>query len=159
VHTRSRHEELVRGQLASQAVETFLPRQEVWSRRVDRRLRLRVPLFPGYLFVRLAPEPEVWAALVRTRGVVRVLGHGGRPAPVPEAQIESVRRLLANSAVLSPHPYLQVGRPVRVVSGPLAGCQGLLLRRREHKARLVVSLDILRQAVAVEIDEAGVAPL
>ncbi len=158
VRTRSRHEEAVYKRLAGKRIEAFLPKMEVWSRRLDRRKRLQVPLFPGYLFVHVALERALWAEVVRTRGIVEVLGAAGRCIPVPAAQIESVRALLAGGVLISPHPYLQAGRRVRVTSGPLAGCEGTLLRK-SGDSRLIIAVDIIRQAVSVEIDSADVEPL
>jgi transcriptional antiterminator NusG len=158
VHTRSRHEEVVRRLLVGKAIEIFLPRMEAWSRRVDRRKRIQVPLFRGYLFVNVAMDRQVWSEIVRTRGVVRVLGNSGGCVPVPESQIESVRTLLAGETEFRPHPYPEAGRRVRVINGPLAGCHGILLKKGAKRGRLVIAVDIIRQAVSVEIDGADVEP-
>jgi transcription antitermination factor NusG len=158
VHTRSRHEEVVSRRLRAKLIEPFLPKIEVWSRCLRRRRRLLVPLFPCYLFVHVAMEHPLWLEIVRTGGVVRVLGNSRGSLPVPEAQIDSVRRLLESKALLSPHPYLESGRRVRVVSGPLAGCEGILLRRRAKGRRLAIAVDIIRRAVSVELEAADVEP-
>jgi transcription antitermination factor NusG len=158
VHTRSRHEDTVERRLAAKSVETFLPKTWVWSRRLDRRKRIITPLFHGYMFVHVALDHHVWADIVRTNGVVQVLGSPAGCTPVPDSQIESIRRLLAGEALLSPHPYLQVGRLVRVVHGPLTGCEGILMKKGARGQRLVIVVDIIRQAVSVEIDAADVEP-
>jgi len=158
VHTRSRHEDAVRHRLESRAIETFLPKMEAWSRRIDRRQRIQLPLFRGYLFVNVALDHPTWSDIVRTSGVVQVLGNSEGGIPVPESQIESVRTLLAGEILLTPHPYLQVGRRVRVINGPLSGCEGILLKKSHQGTRLVISVDIIRQAVSVEIDAADIEP-
>jgi transcriptional antiterminator NusG len=158
VHTRSRHEDAVHKRLAGKAIEVFLPKMEVWSRRVDRRKRIQVPLFPGYLFVNAVMDRYVCSEIIRTNGVVQVLGNSEGAVPVPESQIESVRTLLVNNVLPSPHAYLRVGRRVRVINGPLAGCEGILLKKSNRSSRLVIAVDIIRQAVAVEIDASDVEP-
>ncbi|MFH0810751.1 MAG: UpxY family transcription antiterminator [Pseudomonadota bacterium] len=157
VHTRSRHEDVVQKRLAGRGVEVFLPKIEVWSRRLDRRKRIQVPLFAGYLFVNVQLGPETWIEIVRTGGVVRVLKGAEGFSPVPTAQIESVQTLLAGGEPFDPHPYPQAGRRVRVLHGPLAGCEGILLRK-SAKSRLVIAVDIIRRAVCVEIDSLAVEP-
>jgi transcriptional antiterminator NusG len=159
VHTRGRHEDAVSRRLAGRSFETFLPKLETWSRRRDRRQLIHLPLFPGYLFVKVSMDRYVWSEIVRTSGVVQVLGNAQGCVPVPEPQIESVRTLLADSLGLSPHPYLQVGRRVRVVAGPLAGCEGILIKKSDRRSRLIVAVDIIRQAVSVEMDAADVEPV
>ncbi len=160
LHTRSRHEEVVRGRLTAKGIETFLPQAAVWSRRADRRKVIEAPLFRGYLFVRVAMGRPVWAQIVRTPGVVRVLGNSEGCLPVPEAQIDSVRALVAGTALPRLHPYLTGGRRVRVASGPLTGCEGVLVRRRGRGGRrLVIAVDIIRQAVCAELEAADVEPL
>lgn len=158
VHTRSRHEDAVGHRLNSRSLEVFLPKVEVWSRRLDRRKRIQLPLFRGYLFVRANLDRPTWSEIVRTSGVVRVLGNSEGAVPVPEWQIESLRTLLDGNVLITPHPYLRVGRRVRVVHGPLAGCEGILLRKTHQDTRLVIAVDIIRHAVSVEIDAADVEP-
>lgn len=154
VYTKSRCEKVVRGHLEQQGLETFLPEQWRWSRRRDRRLALRVPLFPGYLFVRLAPRGDMYLRTLRTPGVVRLLGQGpAGPLPVPGHEVESLRVLVHSRLRLEPVPYLRRGDRVLITHGPLAGARGVVVRRR-GQSRLVVAVDIMQRAVSVELDEA-----
>ncbi len=155
VYTKSRCERVVCSHLEQQGLETFLPERWRWSRRRDRRQALRVPLFPGYLFVRLAPRGEMYLRTLRTPGVVRLLGRGpGGPVPVPGQEVESLRVLVHSRLRLEPVPYLRRGDTVRITRGPLAGARGVVVRRR-GRSRLVVAVDIMQRAVAVELDEAA----
>jgi transcription antitermination factor NusG len=158
LYTRSRHEDVVCQRLAGKTIETFLPKMEVWSRRVDRRQRIQLPLFRGYVFANVAMDHGAWADIIRTSGVVQVLGSPEGCVPVPESQIETVRTLVGGGLLLSPHPYLQVGRRVRVVNGPLAGCEGILLKKGPKGTRLVIAVDIIRRAISVEIEASDVEP-
>ncbi len=155
VYTKSRCERVVRGHLERQGLQTFLPESWRWSRRRDRRLALRVPLFPGYLFVRLAPRGDMYLRTLRTPGVVRLLGQGaGGPLPVPGQEVESLRVLVHSRLRLEPVPYLRRGDPVLITRGPLAGARGVVVRRR-GRSRLVVAVEIMQRAVSVELDEAA----
>lgn len=161
VYTKSRAERVVRDHLQDQGLEPFLPEHLVWSRRRDRRLSISVPLFPGYLFVRLAPRNEMLIRVLRTSGVVSILGQGpgtGRPQPVPDQEVESLKLMLAGPGRVSPEPYLRTGDRVRVISGPLTGCTGFVLHRRGAQ-RLVVSLHIMERSVAVDIPDADLERL
>jgi transcription antitermination factor NusG len=91
--------------------------------------------------------------------VVRILGNEKGPAPVPELQIESIKTILAGKSAVSPFPYLKEGQLVRVVYGPLKGSEGFLLKIKEGKEKLVISVDLLQRSVAVEIDGASVEPV
>ncbi|MBI3125999.1 MAG: UpxY family transcription antiterminator [Candidatus Tectomicrobia bacterium] len=152
VHTRSRHEDKVVDLLREKRIPVFLPKMQVWSRRRDRRLKVQVPLFRGYLFVNL-PEPEFrWSNLLQTRGVVRVLGAGGKPVSLVQREVESILLMVASGADLHPLDALVRGDRVRVVDGPLAGVEGVVLRRK-GKEQIAVSIDLLARSVAVDLNE------
>ena len=159
VYTRSRHEQQASLRLAEKSIETFFPRIEVWSQWKDRRKRIQKPLFAGYLFVHTEMDPYRRIEILETNGVVKILGaHNEGPLPIPDSQIDSIRRILTADVAFSYHPYLNVGDRVRVVAGPLAGAEGILLGHRSRKSgsssgvKLVVSVDLLNRAIAVEID-------
>lgn len=155
VWTRSRHETAVRSQLLERGVETFLPTVPRWSRWKDRRKRIDWPLFPGYCFVRVAPEDSL---LVRKcHGVVSIIAADGRPAPIPDREIEDIRALVESDLQYDPCPLVREGDRVQVVSGPLRGVTGRLVRKGAH-ARLVLSVDLIGQGVSVEVDAADVRP-
>jgi len=150
VHVRSRHEKRVDGRLQEKGIESFLPLRTVRRKWADRWKDVDLPLFPGYLFVRASRGllVPVW----RMQGVVRVLGTSlSEPTPVPDKEIETVRRLVASDLPLDPYPYLKVGDLVRVRRGPMRGIEGILIRRRK-KHLVVVSVHLIGRSVALEIE-------
>ncbi|MFQ5839835.1 MAG: UpxY family transcription antiterminator [Candidatus Methylomirabilales bacterium] len=155
LYTRPRHEKVVAGQLEGRRIEVFLPLREVLSRWKDRRKLVELPLFPGYLF--LHTELSRKRDIVSAKGAVRLVGFDGTPAPIPEEQVEAVRQVCLTKLLCDPYPYLNTGRPVRVTHGPLAGLTGILVKKKS-KHRLILSVDVLQQSVAVEIDAASVEP-
>lgn len=154
LRTRSRHEKLVRDQLTAQGVEPFLPLIERARQWKDRRKLVAFPLFPGYCFARFPVSLRV--AVLSTKGVVQVLGNHDGPVPVPDVEIEAVRRLVTSTLPYDPHPYLREGMQVEVIRGPLAGVRGILLRKGT-RARLVMGVTLIHQAVSVELDALDVA--
>jgi transcription antitermination factor NusG len=159
VYAQVRHEGKVYSRLVAKSFECILPQMERWSRRRDRRKKIRVPIFPGYLFVRAALDNYKQVRILQTPGVVRIISNRDGPLPVPDEQISSLKTLLDSASVLTVHPYLQEGMRVRIANGPLYGCQGILVRKKHEKARLVVAIDIIQQAVSVELSEGDVEPL
>ncbi|MFN3650209.1 MAG: UpxY family transcription antiterminator [Armatimonadota bacterium] len=156
VYTRSRHEKQVATFLARQGLEVYLPLRRTWSSRKDRKLTIEVPALPGYLFVKCVLYAETRALLKRSAGVIHLVDSVGKPAVIPEAQVESLRTALAAAVNAEGHPYLKAGERVRVIRGPLIGAEGQLLRVAESRHRLVLSIDYVNQAVSVEIDAADV---
>lgn len=152
VHTRSRHEQVVHDQLVAKGAETFLPTMEVWSRRTDRRLRIQVPMFPGYIFVRTTLHPELQLNILKTVGVVKLISFCGRPSPVAEHEISSLQILIDSGAPLSPVERFRVGDLVRIVAGPFKGVVGRLVGRRSTR-RLVVAVETINRAVSVELED------
>src|SRR5688572_10958451 len=108
VYTRSRHEKQVAAYLERQQIETFLPLRRQWSSRKDRKVTVEVPALPGYLFVRCILYAETRALIKRASGVLRLVEHAGRPATIPQEQIESLRVALARSFNAEGHPFLNV---------------------------------------------------
>lgn len=159
IHTRSRHEEVVYQRLGDKRIHAFLPRLEVWSRRKDRRKKIQKALFPGYLFVYDPLDPSHRLEILKTPGVVNILGNENKPVPVPDSQIESIQTILNGKSAVTPYPYLREGQLVRVVYGPLKGCEGFLLKIKQGKEKLIISVDLLQRSVAVEIDGASVEPV
>jgi len=156
VYTKSRHEKRVYQHLVSKLEEVFLPLVRVWSRRKDRRVKYDKPLLPGYLFIREALSPAKKLAVLETFGVVRILsskaGEQALPEPIPDEQIESLKIVVASRREIQPCDYLTVGEEVEVIAGPFTGASGKLLRINPKRNRLVVSIDLINQAVAVDID-------
>lgn len=155
LRTRSRHEKLVRDQLEKQGIEPLLPTVKRLSQWKDRKKEIEVPLFSGYCFVRLSQQNRLPAQKVA--GVVEVVGSGNRPEPIPDEEIAAIKTLMASVLPYDPHPYLHEGMMVEVVRGPLQGVHGILLRK-EKRHRLVISVRLIQQAAAVEIDVRDVVP-
>ena len=153
ISTRSRHEKRVAQQLRERAVETFLPTYHTMRRWADRTKMVTLPLFPGYVFVRILSSERL--RILKLPGVVRFVGFGGNPAPVSNAEIETLQRVLKSPTSIEPHPYLKVGCRVRVKAGPLHGAEGIL-RRKKGVKRLVLSLDLIMRSIAVEVSAADV---
>jgi transcription antitermination factor NusG len=155
VYTCANHEKRVADQFASRGVEHFLPQYETVRRWQDRKVRLELPLFPGYLFVHLAAQERLH--VLQVPGVVRLVGFNGLAAPLPDAEIETLRSGLSARMRAEPHPFLTVGRRVRITGGPFAGLEGVLTRKRSG-LRVVVSLDLIQLSVAVEVEVVDVRP-
>ena len=158
LYTRSRFEKKMLGELTDRRIEVFLPMREVLSRWKDRKKRIWVPLFPGYIFVNQVDTPENRYRILNIPGAVRFVGFEGHANPVPEEQIVSVRRFLEASIAIDPYPYVQVGSRVEVIAGPLKGIRGLLVEKR-GKFRFVIQVDLIRQSASVEIDASDVRPV
>jgi transcription antitermination factor NusG len=151
--TRSRHEHVVREQLEQKGVESFLPTVTRWSRWKDRKKKIDWPLFPGYCFARFHPRERL--PVLKCMGVVNIISFEGEPAPIPEHEIYGIRQLVESDLAYDPCPLIHEGMMVEVVHGPLKGVIGRLVRKSE-KARLVLAVDLIGQAVSVEVDAADV---
>jgi transcription antitermination factor NusG len=155
----SHSEQLVHDQLAAKGFHPFLPKLDTWSRRRGVRHLIQVPMFPGYLFLRHAMGKAAYVEVCKIRGLVRVLGERwDRLAVVPDGEVEAFQRLSAAGQPVLPHPYLKVGRRVRVRCGSLAGVEGVLAEDRSKKGLLVLSVELLQRSVAVVIDCTDVEP-
>lgn len=150
VHVRSRHEFIVTSSLVKKNVETFLPAVEKLRQWKDRKKKVTFPLFPGYLFVHVSPHTVDILNVLKTHGVVRILGNGSITT-IPDEQIESLKRLVDSKQPVDAYPYLREGQHVRVVSGPLTGATGILVKK-ESNHMLVLSIDILQKGVCVKIN-------
>lgn len=149
IYTNARHEKVVARQLGERSIETFLPLYRSMNRWKDRRKLVESALFPSYVFVRIAIQERL--RVLEVPGVVSIVGSHGHFPALPDQEIASLRNGLENQVYAEPHPYLKVGRKVRVVRGPMAGAEGILTRKKE-KYRVVISIDVLMRSVAVEID-------
>jgi transcription antitermination factor NusG len=152
-YTSANHEKRVAEHLMRRSVEHFLPLYDTVRRWKDRQVRLQLPLFHGYVFVRLALRDRL--QVLEVPGVAKLVGFNGTPTPLPQEEVETLRKSLMCGVLAEPHPFLSAGRWVRVKAGPLAGFQGILVKRK-NKARFVVSVELIRRAIAVEIDEADI---
>jgi transcriptional antiterminator NusG len=154
VWTRSRHEQIVREQLERKHFDAFLPTITRWSRWKDRKKKIDWPLFPGYCFVRFDPADTL--PILKCTGVVNIVSFEGKPAPIPEYELESIRVLVGSDLQFDPCPMIHEGMMVEVAYGPLRGVIGRLMRKDAQRARLVLAVNLIGQAVSVEVDAADV---
>ena len=156
IWTRSRHEQMVREQIERKHLEAFLPTVPRWSRWKDRKKKIDWPLFPGYCFARFDGADTL--PILKCTGVVSIVSFDGKPAPIPDYEVDSVRLLVGSDMQFDPCPMIKEGMMVSVVHGPLRGVIGRLVRKEALKARLILSVDLIGQAVSVEVDAADVKP-
>ncbi|MCI0627055.1 MAG: UpxY family transcription antiterminator [Acidobacteria bacterium] len=149
LYTRHQHEKTVTQILSGRGYEVFLPLYSEIHRWKDRTKQISLPLFPCYVF--LHGQVQQRFQILSTPGVYSFVGSGGLPASIPPAEIEAVQRLVETSLRLEPHPFLTCDDRVRVTQGPLAGIQGILIRKK-NLCRLVLSVELLQKSVAVEVD-------
>ena len=154
IWTRSRHEQVVRDQLHRKRIDAFLPTITRWSRWKDRKKKVDWPLFPGYCFARFDPADAL--PILKCTGVVNIVSFDGKPAAIPEIELDSIRLLVDSELQYDPCPMIHEGMMVSVIHGPLKGVVGRLVRKDAPKARLVLSVDLIGQAVSVEVDASDV---
>jgi len=151
--TQSHCEQLVHDQLTTKGFHLFLPKIETWSRRSGVRHRIRMPMFPSYLFVHHEMDHASYVEVRKARGVVCILGDGwNRLAAVPDVEINAIQRVVGAQLPAQPHPYLREGQRVRITQGPLADLEGILVQTKPDKGLLVLSINLFQRSVAVEID-------
>lgn len=156
LYTRHQHEKVVAEMLSAKGFEVFLPLYESIRRWKDRRKLLSLPLFPGYVFVRGGLDRRL--QVVTTPGVYMILYRGDQVAVVPNLEIEAIQRAVAGHYRVEPHPFLKCGMRVRVTRGAMEGVQGILVRKK-NLCRLVLSVPMLSQSVAVEVNSWDVEPV
>jgi transcription antitermination factor NusG len=156
VHTRSRFEQKVYDGLCGKSIETLLPKMQVMSRRRDRRKKILVPLLPGYVFVQtdLNNVEEYWD-IIKTVGVVRMVGFQGGPVPAKEEEISSLMILNGTDRTVQNRRYMNKGDRVMIMEGPLKGLAGFYLRHKDQTDKVVVSVELLHRSLAVEIEDWG----
>lgn len=152
LHTRSRFEQVVFDGLEGKSLEAFLPKMTVMSKRRDRRMKIRVPIFPGYIFVKSDLNPYERLEIVKTIGVVRLIGNKDGPIPVPDDAIDSLQIMATGDSPILTGTRLRKGDPVMVVEGPFTGVAGTFVRYKGH-GRVVVAIDALGQYAAVDVPE------
>jgi transcription antitermination factor NusG len=155
IQVKRNHERLTATHLEHRSYETFLPLYKSRRRWSDRIKELELPLFPGYLFCHMDPATRL--AALTSPGVVRVVGVGKTPVPVPDHEIDSIRAIVDSQLPADPYAYLQVGEQVRIAYGPLRGLTGILMAI-EDQHRLVVGVTLLRRSVAVRIEPEWAVP-
>ncbi len=156
LRTRSRHEKFVRDRLTGMKIEPLLPTVTRLSQWKDRKKEIEAPLFPGYCFARFSWQDRI--PVLSVPGVVNIVGSGNRPEPISDGEIDALKTLMLSTLPYDAHPYLREGMAVEVTRGPLEGIRGILLRKGKRH-RLVISVHLIQQAAAVEIDADAVMPI
>jgi transcription antitermination factor NusG len=141
--------------LSAKGFQVFLPLYESTRRWKDRRMVLSLPLFPCYVFVRGGMDRKL--QVVTTPGIHMILYRGEQIAVIPDQEIQSIQRVVDGPSSVEPHPFLKCGTRVRVIRGSLEGVEGILTRKK-NLFRLVISVDMLAQSVAVEVHASDVEP-
>src|SRR5437868_7815156 len=155
-YTASRHEKRVAEHFVQRGVEHFLPLYETIHRWNNGRHRVKLPLFPGYIFVRMALKDRL--RVLEVPGFVRLVGFNSLPYPLPESDINKMMEALSKGVLAEPYPYLTAGTRVEIENGPLQGMTGILLRR-QNKCRLVISIDLIMRSMIVEVEAGDVVPI
>jgi len=148
--------------LTQKAFNAFLPKMEVWSKRKDRRKRITIPMFPGYLFVELhSVDNQTKVDVLKTFGVVRILGkpRSADPIPVPDDKIDAIQRIIRSKVEVQQFQYPKVGEPARIIDGPFKGVEGLVLRTDYEKELFVIAIELLQRSVAIKLEGFQIARL
>jgi len=153
VHTRSHFEQKVYEGLCAKSIDVFLPRIQVMSRRRDRRKKILVPMLPGYVFVRSNLQPEEYYPIIKTAGVVRIVGFKGKPVPANEDEISSLMILDGTDRTVQNRAYMKRGDRVMIMEGPLKGLVGFYLHHKGQTNKVAVSIELLNRTLAVDIED------
>jgi transcription termination/antitermination protein NusG len=155
VHTRSRHEDKAYAGLVLKEFNAFLPKIEVWSKRKDRKKKIELPMFAGYLFIELADlSPETRLDVLKTFGVVRILGNpsGSEPVPVPDDTIATIQKIINSKVEIQHFQYPDVGGRARITDGPFKGVEGTVVTTDFKKELFVITIDLLQRSVAIKLE-------
>jgi transcription antitermination factor NusG len=156
VYTRHQHEKSVAEMLSNKGFDVFLPLYDSVRRWKDRKKLLSLPLFPCYVFVRGGMTRKL--QVVSTPGIHMILYHGEQVAQIPHTEIQAIRAVVEGHFRVEPHPFLKCGDRVRVIRGSLDGVEGILTRKK-NSIRLILSVEMLAQSVAVEVNASEVEPI
>ena len=155
VYTRSRAEKRVAEELRARRLESFLPLYQAVHQWKDRRAQVQLPLFPGYVFVRFGDGERV--RVLQVPSVVQIVGNQGQPIPLQQREVDALLAASSAGTHAEPHPYLRVGRKVRIKSGPFQGLEGFV-KRKNSDFRVVISLDSIMRSMILDVDATEVEP-
>jgi transcription antitermination factor NusG len=158
LHTRARHEKTVERRLQEQGMETFLPTAVETHRWSDRKKKVEVPLFSCYVFLRCALSAEDRKRVYQVESVHGFVGSRGTSLPIPDEQIDSIRKVVTQSVPWRAYPFLKVGQRVRVRGGAMDGVEGVFLSENGDHS-LVISVDAIQRSMAVRIDGYDLEPV
>ncbi len=151
LYVKSRHEFTTLSELNRKGVGAYVPAIRKMRQWKDRAKYVEFPLFPGYVFVQILPNPEEFLRALRTRGAVRLLSfESARPVSIPDEEIESLRILLDSDEEINIFPHIKEGERVRIKGGPLKGAEGLL-NRKENQYEFIVNIELLGRSIAVRV--------
>ena len=142
--------------LSGKGYEVLLPTFKVRKRSSGRFREVDTPLFPGYVFCHFDAQKRL--PVLITPGVLAVVGRGRTPLPVDDTEIASIQTVVSSGLHVEPWPYLEVGQRIRIDGDALSGLEGILINFKGSH-RIVVSVTLLRRAVALEIDRSCVTPV
>jgi transcription antitermination factor NusG len=148
-YTYARHEKRVAEHLQRIGVESYLALYTATRQWNQRRAQVELPLFPGYVFVRIPLAERL--RVLSAPGVAYLVGTRGEPAPLADDEVEPLRDCLSQKLRAEPVAYLSEGSRVRVVAGPLSGLEGVIVRR-DGETRFVVSIDLIMRAIAINVE-------
>ena len=151
VHTMARHEKRIAAQFEEKSVFTFLPllhQVHTWS---DRRKVVEIPMFSCYAFVHMVQTVEERLKVLRTPGVLGFVGSERQGTPIPDEQIESLRKAISEKLPCLPHPFISVGKRVRICGGSLNGVEGILMRQGADQS-LIISVELLQRSVSIRVE-------
>jgi transcriptional antiterminator NusG len=152
IHTRSHFEQKVYEGLCAKSIDSFLPRVQVMSQRKDRRKKIFIPMLPGYIFFHSNLDPEEYHQVLKTVGVVRIVGFKGKAVPANDQEIASLMILDGTDRTVANRGYMNKGDRVMIMEGPLKGLVGYYLRHRAQTEKVVVSVELLQRSLEVEIE-------
>jgi transcription antitermination factor NusG len=155
IAVRSNFERIVAQSLRQKDYEIFLPAYLSKRRWSDRTKVVECALFSGYLFCRMDLRRRV--PLLDTPGVVSIVGVGKCAVPVQESEIAAIQTIVESGLPIAPWPFLEAGQFVYINHGPLAGLEGIVIASK-NRSRLVVSVEMLRRSVTVEIESEWAEP-
>jgi transcription antitermination factor NusG len=157
VQTRPRHEKKVSAELREKGVSAFLPLVSSTRQWSDRSRVVEMPLFPQYVFVRIAQTLDTRVSVLRTNGVTSFVGTRGIGVPIPDEQMERVQTVVARGIPVTPHSFLNVGSRIRIRGGALDGLQGILIAVNGDQT-LVVSVELIQRSIAIRIAGFSIEP-
>lgn len=155
VYCKSHHETAVNNRLVAKGITTYLGEVETRVQWGSRLRKVRQKMLPGYVLVQAVMEARVYLEILQTASVVNFVGH---PWPklswIPDTQVDSLRLILESRLPFAEIPYWRAGDPVEVIAGPFMGVKGYVAGSSHRKSRVIVSIELLRRSVAVEVDAA-----
>jgi transcription antitermination factor NusG len=151
VHTRARHEKKVAASLQGSGITTFLPLLNQVHRWSDRRKLVESPVFSGYVFVHAELSPQRRLAVLKTSGVLALVGNHEGALAIPDAEMDAVQRLIENHVPFSVYPYLKVGQRLRIRGGALEGMEGILMGCNRER-QMVVSVELIQKSVLISLE-------